>query len=331
MYLEEAALGTYGLTIPLSGIPLHKQRETIEELADLGYTDVWSAESGGSDAFTPLALASTWGPTLRLGTAIVPAFTRGAPTIAQSAAALADAAPGRFLLGIGTSSDVIVQRWNGIPFVKPYERVRDVVRFLRVALTGQKITETYETFDCNGFRLLLVPEVQPKLLIAALRPGMLKLAGREADGAIINWLGADDVSKVVPYVHQGGPDKEIVARIFVCPTPDASLARIVARTAIAGYMTVPVYRAFHEWLGRSELLGPMWKFWAEGDRKSATASVPEEVTDALVIHGTPEAIRAHIQRYFDNGVTTAAIAMLPVPGESPADALAHVRELAPKA
>jgi probable F420-dependent oxidoreductase len=324
-------VGTYGLTIPLSGIPLHKQRATIEGLADLGYTDVWSAESGGSDAFTPLALASAWGPTLRLGTAIVPAFTRGAPTIAQSAAALADAAPGRFLLGIGTSSDVIVQRWNGIPFVKPYERVRDVVRFLRVALTGQKITETYETFDCNGFRLLLVPEVQPKLLIAALRPGMLKLAGREADGAIINWLSADDVRTVVPYVHQGGPDKEIVARIFVCPTPDAALARTVARTAIAGYMTVPVYRAFHEWLGRSELLGPMWKFWAEGDRKSATASVPEEVTDALVIHGTPEAIRAHIQRYFDNGVTTAAIAMLPVPGESPADAMTHVRELAPNA
>jgi len=324
-------VGTYGLTIPLSGIPLHKQRETIEGLADLGYTDVWSAESGGSDAFTPLALASAWGPTLRLGTAIVPAFTRGAPTIAQSAAALADAAPGRFVLGIGTSSDVIVQRWNGIPFVKPYERVRDVVRFLRVALTGQKVTETYETFDCNGFRLLLVPEVQPKLLIAALRPGMLKLAGREADGAIINWLSADDVRTVVPYVHQGGPDKEIVARIFVCPTPDPALARIVARTAIAGYMTVPVYRAFHEWLGRTELLGPMWKFWAEGDRKSAAASVPEEVTDALVIHGTPDQIRAHIQRYFDNGVTTAAIALLPVPGESPADAMAHVREIGPNA
>jgi probable F420-dependent oxidoreductase len=324
-------VGTYGLTIPLSGVHLHQQRETIEALADLGYTDVWSAESGGSDAFTPLTLASAWAPTLRLGTAIVPAFTRGAPTIAQSAAALADAAPGRFLLGIGTSSDVIVQRWNGIPFVKPYERVRDVVRFLRVALTGQKVTETYETFDCNGFRLLLVPEVQPKILIAALRPGMLKLAGREADGAIINWLGADDVRTVVPYVHQGGPDKEIVARIFVCPTADAEAARTVARTAIAGYMTVPVYRAFHEWLGRTELLAAMWKFWAEGDRRSAAASVPDEVADALVIHGTPEQIRAHLQRYLDNGVTTAAIAMLPVPGESPLDALAHVRELVPKA
>ena len=135
----------------------------------------------------------------------------------------------------------------------------------------------------------------------------------------------------MPYVHRGGPDKEIVARIFVCPTANAEAARTVARTAIAGYMTVPVYRAFHEWLGRTELLAPMWKFWAEGDRRSAAASVPDEVADALVIHGTPEQCRAHIQRYLDNGVTTVAIALLPVPGESPVDALAHIRELAPTA
>ena len=120
------------------------------------------------------ALAAAWAPSLRLGTAIVPAFTRGAPTIAQSAAALADAAPGRVALGIGTSSNVIVEKWNGIPFDRPYERVRDVVRFLRVALTGQKVTQTYDTFTVDGFRLLLVPEIQPKLLIAALRPGMLQ-------------------------------------------------------------------------------------------------------------------------------------------------------------
>jgi probable F420-dependent oxidoreductase len=322
-------MSAYGLTIPLGGIPLHAQRELIESLSDLGYTDVWSAESGGADAFTPLALASTWAPTLRLGTAIVPAFTRGAPTIAQSAAALADAAPGRFALGIGTSSDVIVQRWNGIAFDKPYQRVRDVVRFLRVALTGQKVSEKYETFTVDGFRLLLVPEVQPTLLVAALRPGMLRLAGKEADGAIINWLAADDVPTVTPYVHEGGEGKEIVARIFVCPTADAAAARTVAKMAIAGYMTVPVYRAFHEWLGRGELLGPMWKHWAEGDRKAATASVPDEVADALVIHGTPEECRAHVQRYLDNGVTTPAIALLPVPGQGPADVADHVRALAP--
>ena len=67
----------YGMTIPFGGVPLHAQREWIEELVDLGYTDVWSSEADGADAFTPLALASVWAPTLRLGCAIVPAFTRG--------------------------------------------------------------------------------------------------------------------------------------------------------------------------------------------------------------------------------------------------------------
>ena len=74
----------YGMTIPFDGVPLHAQRDWIVELADLGYTDVWSTEANGADAFTPLALASVWAPSLRLGTAIVPAFTRGPACLAQS-------------------------------------------------------------------------------------------------------------------------------------------------------------------------------------------------------------------------------------------------------
>ncbi|MGA1569366.1 MAG: LLM class flavin-dependent oxidoreductase, partial [Ilumatobacteraceae bacterium] len=112
-----------GMTIPLPG-HLHAQRDRIVELADLGYTDVWSAESDGADGFTPLALAAAWEERLRLGTAIIPAFTRGPACLAQSVASLADAAPGRFTIGIGSSSDVIVGRWNGIPFEQPYRRVR---------------------------------------------------------------------------------------------------------------------------------------------------------------------------------------------------------------
>src|SRR5207245_7559091 len=177
---------------------LAAQREWFEEVADLGYTDVWSAEAGGADAFTPLALASTWTPTLRLGTAIVPAFTRGPGLMAMSVASMAEAAPGRFAFGIGTSSDVIVERWNGIPFDEPYKRTRDMVRFLRQALTGEKVDEKYDTFTVKGFRLGRPPEVQPPILVGALREGMLRLAGREGDGAIINWLSADDVKQVVP-------------------------------------------------------------------------------------------------------------------------------------
>lgn len=301
----------YGITIPFAGVSLPEHRELVASLPGLGYTDVWSAEAGGADAFTPLALASVWAPRLRLGTAIVPAFTRGAATLAQSCAALADAAPGRVAIGLGTSTEVIVRRWNGLPFDRPYARVRDTVRFLRAALAGQRVSERYETFTVDGFRLQLVPSEPPRLLVAALRPGMLRLAGREADGAILNWLAVEDVPTVTRYVHQGGPDKEIVARIFVLVDEDADRARAAARPLIAAYLTVDVYRRFHEWLGRTDVLAPMWSAWAARDRASAAAAIPDRVVDALVVHGPAARCREHLQRYVEAGVTTPVVAIVP--------------------
>lgn len=300
-----------GMTIPFDGIPLHTQAEWIAELARLGYTDVWSSEANGADGFAPLALASVWAPSLRLGSAIVPAFTRGPATLAQCVATMADAAPGRFVFGIGTSSQPIVERWNDISFDEPYKKVRDTVEFLRVALRGDKVREDYETFSVKGFKLAFTPEVQPEILIAALRPGMLRLAGRVGDGAIINWLSADDVAQVVPHVHDQGDGKQIVARIFVMPTEDVDTVRQVARFAIAAYLNVEVYAKFHEWLGRGEMLQPMWDKWQAGDRAGALAAIPDELVDQLVIHGTPAECRAHIQRYVDNGVDCPAVAFIP--------------------
>lgn len=298
----------YGITIPFTGVPLADQRELVESLPGLGYTDVWSSEAGGADAFTPLALASAWAPRLRLGTAIVPVFTRGAATLAQSCAALAAAAPGRVAIGLGTSTEVIVTRWNGLPFEAPLARVRDTVRFLRAALSGQRVSKAYETFTVDGFRLQLVPPEPPRLLVAALRPGMLRLAGQEADGAILNWLAASDVPTAASYVGGG---KEIVARIFVIVDEDAQRARAAARPLIAAYLTVDVYRRFHQWLGRGEVLAPMWRAWSAGDRAGAAAAIPDEVVDALVVHGSPARCRAHIQRYVDAGVTTPVLALVP--------------------
>jgi probable F420-dependent oxidoreductase len=300
-------MARYGITIPFDGVPLAEHRRWYEELVDLGYTDLWSSEAGGTDAFTPLALAAAWTPTMRLGTAIVPVYTRGPALLASSAAALAEAAPGRFALGVGTSSHVIVTGWNGIPFEQPYQRTRDVVRFLRQAFTGEKVDAEYETFTVRGFRLGRKPEVAPPILVAALRPGMLRLAGRDGDGAIINWLSADDVARVVPEV---GPGKEVVARIFVSPSTDVAKVRAAGRFAIAAYLNVPVYAAFHEWLGRGPALKPMWDAWKAGDRKAAMAAIPDQVVDDLVVHGSPEECRQHIGRYVANGVTTVALAIL---------------------
>jgi probable F420-dependent oxidoreductase len=318
----------YGITIPLPGVPLPEQRTLIEALPDLGYTDVWSSEVDGADAFTPLVLASVWAPRLRLGTAIVPAYTRGPALLAQSAATLAALAPGRFALGLGTSSDVIVRNWNGIDFDRPYQKVRDTVRFLRAALAGAKVTEAYETFEVRGFRLSTPPPTPPDLLVAALRPGMLKLAGREADGAILNWLSPDDVRTVAPYVTGAAPDaaaRELVARIFVIPTEDADAARALGRQLIAAYLNVPVYRAFHEWLGRGDALGPMWTHWAAGDRRAAAASVPDAVVDDLIVHGSPRRCQEQIHQYVGAGITTPILALLPGTGE----VTAQVRALAP--
>ena len=316
------------MTLPLPG-PLHTHADKLRELADLGYSDVWSAEVDGADGFTPLALAAAWEPRLRLGTAIIPAFTRAPACLAQSAASLADAAPGRFAIGIGTSSNVIVERWNGIPFQQPYRRVRDVVRFLRDCFAGEKVSGRYDTFEVQGFRLGVRPEQRPPILVAALREGMLRLAGREADGAIINWLSPANVTTVASIVQDaaGGADREIVARIFVCPSENTDVVRESARFAIAAYMNVPVYAAFHEWMGRGDAFRPMWDAWAAGDRKAAAAAVPDEVVDELVVHGSPQRCRERIAEYFDNGVTTSSLAVLPLDPEL--DHWQAVRSLAP--
>jgi len=316
-------MSRWGLTIPLTGVPLTAHKELVEQLPDLGYTDAWTAETAGTDAFTPLVLASQWAPQLRLGTAIVPVYTRGPGLLAMQAATVAELAPGRFVLGIGASSPVIVSQWNAASFDEPFARSRDTLRFLRSALAGEKVSEKYDTFAVSKFRLERPVDPPPSIMLAALRPGMLRLAAREADGAITNWLAASDVPQVRSVV---GPDVELAARIFVCPTEDAEAARGLGRMLISSYLTVPVYAAFHEWLGRGEALAPMHEAWAAGDRQKANQVIPDSVVDELVVHGSVESCREQVQSYVDNGLTTPVIALLPT-GEDPFE---QVRGLAPR-
>jgi probable F420-dependent oxidoreductase len=314
----------YGVTVPLGGLPLHEHKEWYEELVALGYTDLWSAEAGGHEGLVPLALAAAWTPTLRLGTAILPVYTRGAATLAEAAASMCQAAPGRFALGIGCSSPTIVQNWNAVPFEKPYQRVRDTIRFLRAALTGEKVTADYETFSVKGFRLdVPVPEMPP-ILVGALRGGMLRLAGREGDGAITNWLSPADVPRIVEEV---GPDKEIVARIIVLPTTDFDAVRAIGRRTVAAYLTVPAYAAFQEWLGRGDALRDMNAAWNAGDRARALELIPDTVIDELIVHGTPAECARRVEEYATAGVTTTA-PMISVQGDQAHELL---RALAPKA
>lgn len=316
----------WGTTIPLEGLPLPQQADVCRELEALGYTDLWTAEGMGTDGFTPLGVAAGATNEVHLGIAIASAFTRGPALLAQTAATLAATAPGRFTLGVGASSNVLVEQWNGIAFDRPLSRTRDLVRFLRTALTGERVEEQYDTFAVRGVRVAVPTNAPPPaIVVAALRGKMLALAGEEADGAVINWLSASDVARVTPLVTGAGP-REIVARILVAPTDDADIARTIGRRLIATYLNVPVYRAFHEWLGRDDL-APMWKLWDAGERRDAAAAIPDHVVDELVLHGAPEQIREGITAHVEHGVTVPVSMLLPVDGVDPRQA---ARDLAPR-
>jgi probable F420-dependent oxidoreductase len=303
----------WGMTVPLAGVPLAAHAAIFAALTDAGFTDLWSSEVAGTDAFTPLTLAAAWQPQARLGTAITPVFTRGPGLLAMTAAALAEAAPGRFQLGIGASSPVVVSDWNAADFTDPYARSRDVLRFLRTALAGELVDRDFPTFRVRRFRLERPPATPPPVLLAALRPGMLRLAAAEADGVILNWLAATDVPSALAEVKPARPEFDVAARIFVCPTADASYARTLGRRMIAAYLTVPTYAEFHRWLGRDGMLGPMWKAWAAGDRRGALAAIPDAVVDELIVHGEPEQCRDHVAAYAAAGVTVPVMALLPTP------------------
>jgi probable F420-dependent oxidoreductase len=318
-----ALTARWGITLPLRDTALDRQRDIVAALPDLGYTDAWSSEVNAADAFTPLAAATQWTAGLRFGNAVAGIFTRGPALLAMEAAALERLAPGRFVLGIGVSSQVVVSDWNGAELARPYQRARDTLHFLRAALAGEKVTASYDTFSVSGFRLDPPPGQPPGLALAALRPGMLRLAASLADAAITNWLSPADVPTVRAVT---GPGCELIARVFVCPTADSGTARAIGRRLIAAYLNIPVYAAFHEWLGRGEALRPMREAWAAGDRAEALARIPGELVDELVVHGHPGRCRERIAEYREKGLDTPVMMIVPTPGVDEAEA---VRALAP--
>ncbi|MEX0801449.1 MAG: LLM class F420-dependent oxidoreductase [Dehalococcoidia bacterium] len=327
----------WGVTFPLESVPLLDHRELLQEAERLGYTDAWTAEVDGTDSLGPLALASAWTEKLRLGSAITGVFTRSPALLAMEAATIAEAAPGRFVLGLGSSSPAIVERWNGVPFERPLRRVREMLRFLRQAFAGEKVTFEGESFRTKGFRLSRVPSQPPPIFVGALRGRMAALAGAEGDGVIANWLAPKDVPKVAAATKEAAkaagrdPDAvEVAARIFVLAAADEATARGMGKFMITAYLTTPVYAAFQDWLGRGELLRPMQEAWKAGERQQALSLVPDEVVDDLLVIGDRKRVKQRIEEYCDNGVTLPLVAIAPIaldPAERAKVAVKAFREL----
>src|SRR5215218_5609204 len=188
----------WGLTLPLPMTPIAASEENLRRAEAAGYTDFWSGETQGPDGFTPLALAAAWTENVRLGTGVVGVYTRGRALLAQQTAALADASGGRFALGVGVSSDRIVEGWNGIPLGRPLAKMEETVDWLRPVLAGERSAE-------GGFKLESAPAQPVPIILAALRGKMLRLAVEKADGAFSNFLPLSGLPQVMEGL-QGAPD-----------------------------------------------------------------------------------------------------------------------------
>jgi alkanesulfonate monooxygenase SsuD/methylene tetrahydromethanopterin reductase-like flavin-dependent oxidoreductase (luciferase family) len=260
---------------------------------------------------------------MRLGTGVVNAFTRGPAVLAQHAAALQDASGGRFCLGIGSSSNVIVERWNGIPFERPLTKVRETVEALRTILAGER--------GPGGFKLETPPSPPPPIYVAALRGKMLQLGGQIGDGTFVNFTPLSSLSKVMSEIHageqEGGKPKgssDVLCRFFCIPQ-DAEQGLPLARWMFSAYATVPVYEQFFRWLGWGEAIDPMVEAWNNRDRERARELAPEELIREIFIFGTPDEQKARLEEFVAAGITTPVLTPISDAGQLPAliDALAR--------
>jgi probable F420-dependent oxidoreductase len=305
----------WGLTLPFAGVPLAQHEPLVRRAEAAGYDDLWTGETNGPDGFTPLVLAAAWTDRMRLGTGVVNPYTRGPAVLAQHAAALADASGGRFVLGLGASSNVIVERWNEAPYGKPVTRMRAIVPVLREVLSGGR--------GPGGFKLETPPAAPVPIVLAALRDRMLRLGGELADGTFTNFLPLSAAEHVVARVREGEAGRaptEVICRFFCIPGDAVDVARFM----FAAYATVPVYEAFFRALGWGDAIDPMVQAWRAGDRTSALGHVPEQLVREIFIFGEPAAMRERLGQYVARGITTLVLTPVAPPEQIPEliDALA---------
>jgi probable F420-dependent oxidoreductase len=294
----------WGLTLPLFGLGLADHADHVRRAEGAGYTDLWSGETQGPDGFTPLALAATWTDRVRLGTGVVGVFTRGPALLAQQAAALADASGGRFALGIGASSDRIVEGWNRMPFERPLTKMSESLDFLREVLDGGRAE--------GGFKLERAPAERVPIIVAALRGKMLELAVEKGDGAFTNFLPLGGLPKVSAALDGAPEGFELLCRFFCLPGERAEVEPM-ARFMFASYATVPVYEAFFRWLGYGEQIDEMVAAWNAKDRERAQAAAPWELIEDVFIFGSPEQMRERLDRFVDGGITLPVLTPVTTP------------------
>jgi probable F420-dependent oxidoreductase len=278
----------------------------------LGYRSYWTAETTGPEAFATLAAVGQTAPDLDLGTGVLALQLRTPMVVAMGAATLQALHPDRdILIGIGISSPVVTGKWHGVPYgEKPLARVREYVTLLKECLAGDSVTFQGDFYDVSRFRLgVRLGERKPKVIVGALNPAMLRLAGEVADGVLLNYLPASHVPWSVEQVRAGG-DATIYAYVHagVCEREDGI---DYARRDLFSYAVVDAYAANFERAGFGDEMGEIREAHKAGAREAALAAVSDRLVDAIDVMGDAATVRSTVEEYVAGGVEVPVLMPLP--------------------
>ncbi len=285
------------------------------EAEQRGYDTIWTGEVAGPDAFTIMTLVAANTTRLRLATGVIPFQTRTPTVLAQTAATLNHIAGGRFALGLGVSSPVIVEQWNGLPYRRPLEQLREAVQIIRMTLAGERVNFEGQHYRIRNLRLMSPPPPQPvRIYLGGLGPKMLELAGEIADGVLLNWLGPEAVGACLKHVEAGArragrslADFETAAFIRTCVTDERDPARTLLARDVTGYVTVDSYAQFFRTSGFGDEVEAARAAWKAGDRAGAVARISPRFLDALGVVGPADFCRHRIQEYARAGLTMPVV------------------------
>ncbi len=303
------------VTLP-AGFDFQDSIERVQWAEANGFEDGWLADSGPPDSLTMIAGLANHAPTLRLGIAVVPVYTRTPAVLAATANALGQLMPGRFVLGLGASSQTIMDQWHGVPLEKPLTRVKETTIMVRSMLAGEKSDFALSTLHSKGYRQppLAVPV---PIYLAALRPKMIEMAAEIGDGVIFNLWPKRALPKMIEHVHAGamraGKDPkevEVVNRHMVLVTDDKQAALDAFRARMAPYYATPVYNDFLAWAGYEEVAATIAEGWAARDRDKTTGAISDDLANEIAVIGSADECRERIRWAGETGIHTHIIAPL---------------------
>ena len=305
--------------------------------SDAGWGGFWAAEVNALEAGSLLGAVGSRLGHGRTGTAIVPMQTRDPLLLAMTAASLDQLAPDGFVLGLGTSTPIIVEDWHATPWGdSPLALTRECVDITRRLLDGERVTTETGRWRYRRAQLARPPERRIPIYLAALNDRMLELAGEIADGVILNFVTTTDVRHAHERLRVGAEragrsldDFEVVVFFRATETGGYEEVQDRYRSELFTYAMAPVYRRMFARTGFEEACLEVARLWGNRQRQEALEAVPEALIRERTLIGTGEEMQARLADYAAAGVSTALVTPVAAPGrdEYIADCKRTVRAL----